>query len=211
MRRTRVKICGISRPEDGLAAAGLGVDAIGLVFYAPSPRCVDIVAAKRIIGALPPFVTAVGLFVNATTAEVQRVLRQVPLGMLQFHGDEEADYCASFGLPFLKAVPMGSAEADIEAYARRFTAAAGLLLDSHGEGRTGGSGQGFAWERIPINLIKPIILAGGLNPVNVAEAVRRVQPYGIDVSSGVESAKGIKDRGLIEALMWGVKKGENSV
>jgi phosphoribosylanthranilate isomerase len=210
MPRTRIKICGITRPEDGVLAARLGADAIGLVFYVQSARAVDTATALEILHALPPFVTVVGLFVNADPVAIREILRQVPLAMLQFHGDEDPDYCASFGLPFIKAVPMGVAT-DIRAYERQFMTAAGLLLDSHGGVRTGGSGRCFDWEKIPSSLVKPIILAGGLNPYNVAEAVRRVRPYGVDVSTGVESAKGIKDSGLLRAFMRGVKKGEDSV
>lgn len=208
MRRTRVKICGITRPEDGLAAAELGADAIGLVFFPGSSRFVDAGTAAGIVRILPPFISAVGLFVNADPGEVRVVLDRVPLAMLQFHGDEDPNYCAAFGLPFIKAVPM-SAAADVEDYARRFAAAAGLLLDSHDQGGIGGSGRRFDWERVPGQSSRPIILAGGLSPDNVAEAVRRVRPYGVDVSSGVEAARGIKDHGLMKAFLRAVKKGEN--
>jgi phosphoribosylanthranilate isomerase len=208
MHRTRVKICGITRPEDGQAAAELGADAIGLVFHAASARAVDAEIARQIIRVLPPFVTVVGLFVNAAPGAVQTILRQVPLGLLQFHGEEDPDYCAAFGVPFIKAVPMG-AVLDAQAYGRRFQAAAGLLLDSHGGGRTGGSGHRFDWERVPVDAGKPLILAGGLNPDNVAQAVQRLRPFAVDVSSGVESAKGIKDYGLMRAFMRGVERGES--
>ncbi len=201
--RTRVKICGITRPEDGVAAAQLGADAIGLVFYPPSPRFVDVETARRIVAALPPFVTVVGLFMNAEPVAVQRVIDRVPLHLLQFHGDEDPDYCASFGLPYLKAVPMG-ANADVLDYERRFATTAGLLLDSHGGDQMGGSGQGFDWTRIPAKRRKPLILAGGLHPDSVAEAIRQVRPYAVDVSSGVESAKGIKDAELMRAFLRGV-------
>ena len=200
IHRTRVKVCGITRPEDALAAAMCGVDAIGLVFYQPSPRAVNVSAARQVIESLPPFVTTVGLFVNAAVAEVRDILRQVPLDLLQFHGDEAPEYCIVFGKPFIKAVPMSSG-ADVEDYARRFDMAAGLLLDSHGGGKTGGSGQRFDWAKIPAGVNKPIVLAGGLNPDNVAEAIREVRPFGVDVSSGVESAKGVKDRELIRLFM----------
>ncbi len=201
--RTRVKICGITRPEDGVAAARLGADAIGLVFYPPSPRFVDAETAQRIVAALPPFVTVVGLFMNTEPAAVKRVIDCVPFHLLQFHGDENPDYCASFGLPYLKAVPMG-ANADVLGYERQFATAAGLLLDSHGGRQMGGTGQGFDWTRIPTDRCKPLILAGGLHPGNVAEAIRQVQPYAVDVSSGVESAKGIKDAELMRAFLRGV-------
>lgn len=201
--RARVKICGITRPEDGMTAAGLGVDAIGLVFHRPSPRYVDMDAARRIVAALPPFVAVVGLFMNAEPAVIQAVLSEVPLSLLQFHGDETPDYCAAFGLPYLKAVPMG-AGADPLDYERRFATAAGLLLDSHGGNKMGGTGQGFDWTRIPANRRKPLILAGGLHPGNVAAAIRQVRPYAVDVSSGVETAKGIKDAELMHAFLRGV-------
>ena len=201
--RARVKICGITRPEDGMTAARLGVDAIGLVFHRPSPRYVDMDAARRIVAALPPFVAVVGLFMNAEPAVIQAVLSEVPLSLLQFHGDETPDYCAAFGLPYLKAVPMG-AGADPLDYERRFATAAGLLLDSHGGNKMGGTGQGFDWTRIPAERHKPLILAGGLHPDNVAEAIRRVRPFAVDVSSGVEAAKGIKDAELMRAFLRGV-------
>ena len=174
-------------------AAELGADAVGLVFHRPSPRCVDVATAQRIIAALPPFVATVGLFMNAEPAAVRAVLSAVSLSLLQFHGDEDPDYCAAFGLPYLKAVPMG-AGADVREYEQRFVTAAGLLLDSHGGHKMGGTGQGFDWTRIPVERHKPLILAGGLHPGNVAAAIRQVHPYAVDVSSGVETAKGIKDR-----------------
>ena len=206
--RARVKICGITRPEDGMTAARLGVDAIGLVFHRPSPRYVDMDAARRIVAALPPFVAVVGLFMNAEPAVIQAVLSEVPLSLLQFHGDETPDYCAAFGLPYLKAVPMG-AGADPLDYERRFATAAGLLLDSHGGNKMGGTGQGFDWTRIPAARHKPLILAGGLHPGNIAEAIRRVRPFAVDVSSGVEAAKGIKDAELMRAFLRGVNDCEN--
>ena len=201
--RTRVKICGITRPEDGAMAASLGADAIGLVFHRPSPRCVDPAAALRIVAALPPLVAAVGLFVNAEPAAVRAVLAELPLTSLQFHGDEDPDYCAAFGLPYLKAVPMG-AGADLRDYEQRFATAAGLLLDSHGGNKMGGTGQSFDWSRIAADRRKPLILAGGLHPGNVAAAIRQVRPYAVDVSSGVETAKGIKDAELMRAFLRGV-------
>ncbi|MDX1655886.1 MAG: phosphoribosylanthranilate isomerase [Candidatus Competibacteraceae bacterium] len=208
MARTRIKVCGITRPEDGRAAAGLGVDAIGLVFYPKSSRLVDIPAALRIIEALPPFVTTVGLFLDAPGEEIQGLVEQVPLDILQFHGSETPDFCACFGRPYLKAVPMGGM-ADVADYARRFHTAQGLLLDSHGGGRSGGSGEVFDWNLIPPGVTKPLILAGGLDPDNVAEAVAAFRPYGVDVSSGVESARGIKDPQRIAAFLRGVERGES--
>ena len=206
--RTRVKICGITRPEDGVVAAVLGADAIGLVFYPPSPRFVTVEAAQRIVAALPPFITVVGLFMNADLAAVQTVIARVPLHLLQFHGDEPPDYCVQFGQPYLKAVPMGTG-AEVRDYEQRFASAAGLLLDSHGGGQSGGSGHGFDWTRIPAERGKPLILAGGLHPGNVAKAIRQVRPYAVDVSSGVETAKGIKDAELMRAFLRGVYDGES--
>lgn len=208
--RTRIKICGITHPEDGVIAAELGADAIGLVFYPPSPRYVDVETALRIVAALPPLISVVGLFMNAEPEVVQAVLTEVPLHLLQFHGDEEPDDCAAFRLPYLKAVPMG-ADAKVQDYERRFASASGLLLDSHGGEKMGGTGQSFDWARIPAQRQKPFILAGGLYPGNVAEAVRRVRPYAVDVSSGVESAKGVKDAELMRAFLQGVYDSESHV
>ena len=201
--RTRVKICGITRPEDGALAASLGADAIGLVFHRPSPRFVDLETARSIIATLPPFVTPVGLFRNEEAAAVRAVLSAVPLAMLQFHGDEDPDYCAAFGTPYLKAVPMG-ANAEVADYEQCFATATALLLDSHGGNTMGGSGHGFDWSKIPVKRCKPLILAGGLNPGNISAAIREVRPYAVDVSSGVETAKGIKDPELMRAFLQGV-------
>jgi phosphoribosylanthranilate isomerase len=201
--RTRVKICGITRPEDGLIAAELGADAIGLVFYPPSSRWVDVEIAQHIVAALPPLITVVGLFMNAEPAAVQAVLTSVRIDLLQLHGGEEPAYCECFGKPYLKAVPMG-ANANVQDYEQRFASATGLLLDSHGGQKMGGTGQSFDWTQIPAQRQKPLILAGGLHPGNVAEAIRQVRPYAVDVSSGVESAKGIKDAALMRAFLRGV-------
>ncbi len=201
---TRVKICGITRIEDALAAARLGADAIGLVFYAGSPRAVTPAQARTIVDALPPFVVTVGLFVNADAAEVRAVLDAVPLNLLQFHGDETPDFCAGFGLPFLRAVRV-RAGTDLLQYAQEFHAAKGLLLDAWVEGVRGGTGAVFDWALIPRDLPMPVVLSGGLNPDNVEQAVRRVRPWAVDVSSGVESAKGIKDARKMEAFMTGVR------
>ena len=207
MTRVRVKICGITRPEDGLAAAMMGVDAIGLVFYPKSSRLIDPDTANAIIRALPPFVTSVGLFLDASAVEVNDIIRRVPLDLLQFHGEESPDFCAQFGRPYIKAVPMRF-EADVQAYAQEFADAKGLLLDSHGGDKIGGSGERFDWRRIPTGLNKPIILAGGLSPANIAAALRQVQPFGVDVSSGVEAAKGIKDTQLIQLFMHNLSQVE---
>jgi phosphoribosylanthranilate isomerase len=205
--RTRVKICGITRVEDALAAAASGCDAIGLVFYALSPRYVDPPRAAAIVAALPPFVSAVGLFVDAPAEEVLAVSRQVRLDILQFHGNESPDYCSQFAIPYLKAVRVKPG-ANLLQYAIAHKAAKALLLDAYSEGVPGGTGQTFDWELIPDDLPKPVILAGGLNAANVAEAVRKVRPYAVDVSGGVEREKGIKDADKMAAFMRGVCDGE---
>jgi phosphoribosylanthranilate isomerase len=201
--RTRIKICGITRPEDALAAARLGADAIGLVFYPPSPRAVTPAQARAIVAVLPPFVTTVGLFVNPRAVEVREVLAAVPLQMLQFHGEEGAAFCSGFDRPFLKALRVRPG-VDLLQSAGDFRMAAGLLLDAWVEGLHGGTGATFDWSLIPRQLPLPMVLSGGLHPGNVATAVRAVRPWAVDVSSGVESAKGIKDAVKIEAFINGV-------
>lgn len=201
---TRVKICGITRVEDALAAARLGAHAIGLVFYAGSPRAVTPAQARIIIDALPPFVMAVGLFVNADAQIVRETVAVAPVQLLQFHGDETPEFCGGFTLPYLRAVRV-RAETDLLQYAREFSAARGLLLDAWVEGARGGTGTVFDWSLIPRDLPAPVILSGGLNPDNVEQAVRHVRPWAVDVSSGVESAKGIKDVRKMEAFMIGVR------
>ncbi len=205
--RTRSKICGITRPEDALAVACQGADAIGLVFYPPSPRNVSIEQAQAVIAALPPFVTTVGLFVDADESEVRNILEWVPLDLLQFHGNEEEVYCRSFGRPYFKAIRMAD-EVDLNEEAERYASASALLLDSYQKGVPGGTGHAFDWARIPEGLAKPIILAGGLGPENIEEAIRTVRPYAVDVSSGVEAAKGIKDADKIIAFMRGVERAD---
>jgi phosphoribosylanthranilate isomerase len=201
---TRAKICGITRVQDGLDAVRFGAHAIGLLFYAPSPRSVTVEQARAVVDALPPFVTAVGLFVNADAAAVRSTLAAVPLQLLQFHGDETPEYCAAFGVPYLKAVRVRPG-VDLLQYAQNFHGARGLLLDAYVEGVRGGTGATFDWALIPRSLPLPIVLSGGLDPDNVGAAVRAVRPWAVDVSSGVESAKGIKDAVKIEAFMNGVR------
>lgn len=208
MPRTRVKICGITRPEDALACARSGVDAIGLVFAPRSARYVDIAQAHRVLAGLPPFISIVALFQNPTAEAVRSVLAALPISCLQFHGDESEAFCAAFERPYLKAVPMG-AGADLRDYARRFASASALLPDSHGGERIGGTGETFDWGRIPVDCGKPIVLAGGLHAGNVAAAIRSVRPWAVDVSSGVEAAKGIKDAAAIAAFMQGVTDGDS--
>ncbi len=201
--RTRVKICGITRPEDALAAVRQGADAIGLVFYPPSPRAVTPQQAAAIANSVPPFVTVVGLFVNAGRETVADVLARARLDLLQFHGDESPEQCEGHGRPYIKAVRMRD-EVDLHQLSEQYAGAAGLLLDTYMKGRPGGTGEAFDWERIPRDLAGYLVLAGGLNADNVEQAIRQVRPYAVDVSGGVEEAKGIKDVSKIEAFMRGV-------
>lgn len=202
---TRIKICGITRVEDALAAARSGVDALGLVFYDKSPRHVTIKQAMQLAAAIPPFVTLVGLFVNPSAEAVQEILRQVPLDILQFHGEEEPEFCAQFDRPYLKAVRVKHA-VDLIQYAARYKDAQGLLLDAFVEGTHGGTGVSFDWTLIPQNLSLPVVLSGGLHLSNVTDAIKQVRPWAVDVSSGVEAAKGIKDAAKIAAFINEVKK-----
>ncbi len=188
----RVKICGLTRAQDVQAACDAGADALGFVFYAKSPRNVSIATAAELVRRLPPFVQSVGLFVNAEPGWVASVLEQVPLDLLQFHGDESPADCARHGRPYIKAVRVNQ-DTDLLKYAADFDAARGLLLDAFVPGVPGGTGERFDWTLIPENLPRPVILSGGLHPDNIDEAVRRVRPWAVDVSSGVEASKGIKD------------------
>lgn len=202
--RTRVKICGITRPEDGLTAARCGADAIGLVFHPASPRAVSVDQAQAVVAALPAFVTVSALFVDPSADEVERVLEAVPVDLLQFHGDEAPSFCRYFGRRYLKAVRMRDG-VDLDATAERFHDSAALLLDAYREGVAGGTGERFDLSRVPTTFALPIVLAGGLNPDNVAEAIRAVRPWAVDVSTGVEQDKGIKDPHKIEQFMRGVQ------
>jgi phosphoribosylanthranilate isomerase len=204
---TAVKICGITRVEDALAAARAGAHAIGLVFYRDSPRWVAPQRAAEIVRALPPFITTVGVFVDATEQEVRATLAQVPVELLQFHGSEPPEFCRRFGRPYVKALRVRPG-VDLLQYARDYHDAKALLLDAHVEGLHGGSGVSFDWSLIPRDLPLPIILSGGLTPENVGEAVRRVRPSAVDVSSGVESAKGVKDAARIAAFVKGVRSAD---
>lgn len=188
----RVKICGITRAEDLHAACDAGADALGFVFYEKSPRHLAISSAAALLRELPPFVQSVGLFVNAAPAFIEEVLEAAPLDLLQFHGDEAPAECARYGLPYIKAVRVNQ-DTDLLKCAADFDAARGLLLDAFVPGVPGGTGERFDWGLIPANLPKPVILSGGLTPDNVAEAVQRVRPWAVDVSSGVEASRGIKD------------------
>lgn len=198
--RVRIKFCGMTRHEDVAAAARLGVDAIGLIFHAKSPRHVSIGQAQALVAQLPAFVTVTGLFQDPDAEAVRQVLRDTRIDLLQFHGNESAEFCRGFGRPYMKAVPMGS-HVDLAEYGRRHAQATALLLDSHAAGQRGGTGMSFDWSSIPKLDGPPLILAGGLNPENVATAIRVVRPYGVDVSSGVEHAPGIKDPAKMTAFV----------
>jgi phosphoribosylanthranilate isomerase len=207
LARTRVKICGIREPAHALAAVRAGADAVGMVFHAASPRAVDARAAAAVAQVIPPFVTGVGLFVNATEAQVRSILDQVPLGLLQFHGDEPPEFCASFGIPWIRAVRVGPG-VDLVEWAGRFSRARGLLADAQVPGEYGGTGTRFDWSLIPKPMPMPIVLSGGLNAANVGEAIRTVRPWAVDVSSGVESSRGVKDVRLIEEFVRSVRNAD---
>ena len=203
--RTRIKICGITRAEDARAAAECGADAIGLVFYPPSPRYLSAERAVELRDALPPFVQTVALFVNPDAVQVAQVLQRVRPALLQFHGGETPEFCGQFGVPFVKACRMRPGDDALE-YLRPFSRAAAWLFDSHVP-EYGGVGESFDWSLVP-STDKPAILSGGLSRANVAEAIRRVRPWGVDVSSGVEAAKGIKDAAKIAAFITEVRNAD---
>jgi len=204
--RTRVKICGITRPADGVAAAQAGADAIGLVFYPKSPRYLSAERAIEIRDALPPFVQTVALFVNADAAQVSQVLGRVKPALLQFHGDEAPEFCGQFGVPFVKACRIRPG-VDALQYLQPFSHAAAWLVDSFVP-EYGGVGESFDWSLVPRQPARPLILSGGLDQKNVARAIRAVHPWGVDVSSGVESAKGIKDAGKMAAFVAEVRNAD---
>jgi phosphoribosylanthranilate isomerase len=198
--RVRVKICGITRVEDALSAVKQGADAIGLVFYDQSPRNVSIKQAIEIASNVPAFVSVVGLFVNAEPSFIKEVISNAKIDLLQFHGDETPEECTSYSLPFIKAIRVQS-DTNLVQYAKEYSAAKALLLDAYTEGVAGGTGHVFDWSLIPKQLAKPIILAGGLKVDNVAQAIKQVMPYAVDVSGGVEASKGVKDAAKIAAFM----------
>jgi len=200
MNRTRVKICGFTNAEQAAHAAYAGTDAIGLVFYPPSPRNVSINTAQKIVAALPAFTSVVALFVDAAEQHIRQVLEQVPIDLLQFHGDEPASTCRLYNKPYMKAIRMRP-NTDIKALSTEYHDATGLLLDAYHANTKGGTGQQFDWDLIPKNSEIPIILAGGLDEHNAREAIARVKPYALDVSSGVEVSKGIKDNNKISAFL----------
>jgi phosphoribosylanthranilate isomerase len=196
----RIKICGITSVEDGLCAARLGADAIGLVFYSKSPRYVKTSQARDIAYAVGPFTTLVGLFVDESEATIASILEQVPLQLLQFHGNESAAYCQQFARPYVKAIRMQEG-LDVKAAINQHPKATGILLDAYRPGVPGGTGEVFDWQRFPKNCEKPMILAGGLRPENIAQAIAETQPYAVDVSGGVEKGPGIKDSEKITAFI----------
>jgi phosphoribosylanthranilate isomerase len=202
--RTRVKICGVTRPEDALTIVQHGADALGLVFYEPSPRHVSIEKAKEIIAHVPAFVSVVGLFVDADEEFVRQVIHEVHLDILQFHGDESPNYCRQFFKPYIKAVRV-KRDTNLVQYASSYQDAKALLLDAFVEGSPGGTGLSFDWALIPEQLSLPVILAGGLNPENIQEAIKTVKPFAVDVSGGVEQTKGIKSVAKLVAFMQGVR------
>lgn len=206
MTRTRVKICGITRPDDLDTVLAAGADAVGFVFYPSSPRFVDKQRASALAGRVPPFVARVGLFVNAEPGTVADVLATTPLDLLQFHGDEDVRYCQQFSKPYVKAARMAPG-LDLVEFTRAFASARGVLLDAYVESY-GGAGKTFDWSLVPESLPLPVILSGGLTADNVGEAIRRVRPWAVDVSSGVESAKGIKDASKVAAFVAAVRSAD---
>lgn len=207
-RPTRIKICGFTRVNDAQYASDLGADAIGLVFYPPSPRHVSIEQASAIANAVSPFCTVTALFLNAEVDYVEQVLASMPVSLLQFHGTESAEFCESFNRPYIKSVAMKSID-DVAAYCAQFQRCGGFLLDSNTAGAAGGSGDAFDWSLVPAELASTLILAGGLGVHNVAGAIRRLRPAAVDVSSGVESAKGVKDGQMMQQFIANVRAADS--
>lgn len=212
--RTRIKFCGLTRPGDVRLASELGADAIGFVFATDSPRCVPPEQARLMRNALAPLVDAVALFMDNTTGEVREAIKQVRPTLLQFHGEEDDAFCRGFGVPYIKAVPMGAAVADAgtagaaSALQVRFPGAAGFLFDSHAPGSSGGSGRAFDWTQMPRDVNKPVLLAGGLDPDNIFDAILATLPWGVDVSSGIESEPGIKDGDRMRRFVEEVRRAD---
>jgi len=207
MSRTRVKICGFTNPEDTAVAVALGVDAIGLNFCEASLRYVDLKTAARMLQVVPAFVTTVGLFMDASPEYVESIIQELPLDLLQFHGNESSDYACGFERPYIKAIGMQD-QSDLPTKVSEYQHCSGFLLDSHATGAVGGSGKTFDWNIIPTELRQQIILAGGINPDNVAECITQVKPYAVDVSSGVESVPGKKDQGKMQQFIQEVKRAD---
>jgi len=202
---TQIKICGITTREDAKMACDSGADAIGLVFYPPSPRYITIDQAIEVVNCLPPFTTSVALFVNAEREEIEHVLDNVAIDIIQFHGNESAEFCASFKRPYIKALRMKDG-LDLYSLQNEYACARGLLLDTYKKGVPGGTGETFNWEKVPHDLTIPIILAGGLVADNVAQAIKVARPYAVDVSGGVEASKGKKDSQKIIQFMDNVRR-----
>ncbi|MBQ62266.1 MAG: phosphoribosylanthranilate isomerase [Gammaproteobacteria bacterium] len=207
MKRTRIKICGITNSRDAEFAVACEVDALGFNLYKKSPRCIDAIAANSIIEQLPPFVISVGLFVNHPADEVRHAISESSFDLLQFHGDETDDYCMSFGKPFIKAIRL-KVPSELEMQVSAFPHARGVLLDAYVEGEYGGTGESIDWADIPDTNI-PVVLAGGLNVINVGLAIEQVAPFAVDVSSGVESEKGVKDHKKIARFVQAVRKADS--
>lgn len=210
MANTRIKICGITRPEDARLAADSGADAVGLVFYGPSPRFVSVSQAAEIAAAVTPLVTVVGLFVNESASGVERILQQVPLGMLQFHGDESGEFCRQFNRPWMKAVRVRP-DMDLVAACTDFPGASAVLLDAWQEGVPGGTGKTFDWGLVRDQLPLPTVLAGGLTAGNVGQAIARLRPAAVDVSGGVEQSPGCKDAGKINEFIAAVRAADTQL
>ena len=210
MTCTRVKICGITSPEDARAAVACGADALGLVFYPKSPRAVDVTRARAIARAVPPFVTIVALFVDEPEEQVRRIISQVPVDLLQFHGEESPAFCEQFGRPWIKALRVRP-ELDIEQACTDYGNARGVLLDSWQDGVPGGTGKTFDWELAPDNLPLPVVLAGGLNPDNVAAAIATLRPAAVDISGGVEASPGTKDADEIRRFIAAVRQADRKL
>lgn len=208
--RTRIKVCGVTKLSEALSIAEQGADSIGLVFHPKSSRFIGLDAARKIREAMPPFVTVTALFMDETEDWISEVLSAINPDCLQFHGEETEPDCVRWNQPYIKAICMGSA-VDVEAYARQYLSAQGFLFDSNAAGRQGGSGDTFDWSQIPVSFDRPLVLAGGLNPANVADAVCQVRPWCVDVSSGVEISKGVKDLNLVNQFFREVKRGDANV
>ncbi len=208
--KTQIKICGFTRPADAVNAVALGADSLGLVFYPPSPRHISIEQALDIAAAVPPFTSFTALFLNADSDTIERVLERIPVNLLQFHGTESAEFCQSFNRPYIKSVSMKSTS-DVTEYCAAYNEARGFLLDSNVAGSAGGSGDVFDWSLIPESTNVPLVLAGGLDVDNVRDAVFSVRPAAVDVSSGVESAKGIKDLTLMQRFIAQVKSVDEQI
>lgn len=202
--RTRIKFCGITRKQDALIAAELGVDAIGMIFVKNSKRCVAIRTASEIVRALPPFITSVAVVANMTATEIATIIAEVPIDLLQFHGAEDAAFCAQFNKPYIKTIAMPN-ETPISEILQQYPQAQGFLFDTQVRQQLGGSGLVFDWQLIPKNIAPKIILAGGLSPENVSLAINKVQPYAVDVASGIEVAPGVKDQQKMRAFVAAVQ------